>query len=408
MLNSVFAGHLFPANRDSFGRLRVSSPTTLFDSKLLVDNQPLVYDDVAVSGTGTSSTYVAAKVCATIAVSNTTAGFRARQTFERFPYQPGKSQLTFITFRLGDTPGAGITRRVGLFDGTNGNFLKQTSAGLAFCKLNGGVEQAAVQSEWNKDKMDGTGASGYALDPANVQILCTDYEWLGVGLVRFGFVIDGKVIICHESYHANRQTTVYNVNPNLPVRFDIQNSGSGPAADMDCLCASVMSEGGNQYSGILRSADLGIAGFTAGNDTNLYPVLSMRLKSTHKANSAILLNSISVYTAISITYRWALLLNPTLAGTVLNFNTSIANSAVEYASGTTNATTVSSEGTRLLSGYGGQSGAGPLIADLGNGIPARLGSSIAGVSDILVLAVGRATGGGTGVYFPTISWTEQT
>lgn len=407
MLSSVFSSVLSPASRDSFGRLRVSQPYNIFDSKQLVDSLPLVYDDQQVSGSGTTSTYVGAKVCTTIAVSNLTAGLRVRQTFERFCYQPGKSQLMYITFKFGVAT-TGITRRVGLFDGTNGNYLKQTSAGLFFCKVSAGTEQAIAQANWNKDKLDGTGSSGYIIDHTAAQIFWLDFEWLGVGLVRFGFIIDGKYIVCHEAYHANRQSTVYNINPNSTVRYDIQNDGTGPSADMDCICASVMSEGGSDYTGILRSADLGTTGFTAGNDTNLYPALSIRLKSTHIRNTAIALDSLGVYTAISVTFRWALLLNPTIAGTALNFGTSLTNSAIEVTSGTTNASTVSAEGTRIASGYGGQSGAAATYADFSGSVPIRLGANIAGTSDILTLAIGRATGTGTGVYFPTMTWRELT
>ena len=39
---------------DAFGRLRVSEPTTLFDSKQIFDAQPLLWDDQETSGSGTT------------------------------------------------------------------------------------------------------------------------------------------------------------------------------------------------------------------------------------------------------------------------------------------------------------------------------------------------------------------
>lgn len=44
------------------------------------------------------------------------ARLRVRQTFKRFNYQPGKSQLIIRTEILG-VSNTGITKRLGLFDG---------------------------------------------------------------------------------------------------------------------------------------------------------------------------------------------------------------------------------------------------------------------------------------------------
>lgn len=76
---------------DAFGRIRTSSPYTLFDSKQLFDNQPLFWDDSEVSGGSTTSSHSTATASTTIGVGATTAGKRVRQTFMSFNYQPGKS-----------------------------------------------------------------------------------------------------------------------------------------------------------------------------------------------------------------------------------------------------------------------------------------------------------------------------
>ena len=78
---------------DAFGRLRTSEPYTIFDSKQIFDNQPLFWDDQEESGSGTTSVHDADAARTRIGVANTTAGKRTRQTFMRFNYQPGKSQL---------------------------------------------------------------------------------------------------------------------------------------------------------------------------------------------------------------------------------------------------------------------------------------------------------------------------
>lgn len=113
---------------DAFGRWRVSNPETHFDSKLIFDNDPFFWDDVEFSGSGTSSTHSAATASVTLGVSNTTAGSRVRQTFMRFNYQPGKSQMVMMTGVLNKTGGGtGITRRIGLFDANNGLFFEDAA-----------------------------------------------------------------------------------------------------------------------------------------------------------------------------------------------------------------------------------------------------------------------------------------
>ena len=165
---------------DAFGRLRTSHPETLFDSKQLFDNQPLFFDDSEVSGAGTTSVYSQDAARTRIGVANTTAGKRVRQTFQRFNYQPGKSQLVLMTGVVSDT-GTGVISQMGLFDDDNGIFAEVNAGTLNFVirsNVTGSpVDTTVAQSAFNGDRMDGTGTSGVTLDPSKTQILWFDYEW---------------------------------------------------------------------------------------------------------------------------------------------------------------------------------------------------------------------------------------
>jgi hypothetical protein len=222
---------------DAFGRWRVSNPETIFDSKQLHDNAPLIYDDQEVSGGSTTSSHSTATASTTIGVGATTAGKRVRQSFMRFNYQPGKSQLIFCTGVLDKSGGGtGITRGFGYYDDNNGLFLQDKEGVIQFVKRSSTsgspVDTEVNQSSWNIDTMDGTGASGITLDFSKAQILVIDFEWLGVGRVRMGFVVDGIVYYCHQFNHANSVSTVYMSTPNLPVRYEIDNDGTGAASTL--------------------------------------------------------------------------------------------------------------------------------------------------------------------------------
>jgi hypothetical protein len=80
------------------------------------------------------------------------------------------------------------------------------------------------QSQFNIDRLDGTGASGYVFDPNRMQMVFIDYSWYGAGKVRYGMrTDDGKITYFHELYNNNVNTRAYMRSGNLPGRFEIQS-----------------------------------------------------------------------------------------------------------------------------------------------------------------------------------------
>ncbi len=397
----TLSANQLPPVLDAFGRLRTSNPEAVFGSALLYDASPSLWDDAQVSGAGTSSTYNTNQSSVTLAVSATTAGRRVRQTFRHFLYQPGKSQLVSLTGVLG-APTVGITRRLGLFDDANGFFFQSAPGAVSVVirsSTSGApIDTAITQSSWNVDKMDGTGPSGIILDFTKTQIFFFDFQWLGVGLVRFGFIVDGVFYIVNQVPHANLLTLAYLSNPNLPLRYEITNDGTGGIASLLQICCSVLSEGGQEFVGQVRAVSRGATGLVTLNDADLYPVLAIRLLAGR--GSAIVRPSlISAMSTTNANIEMQLLLNPTVTGTALSF-AGVTGSSIEAATGATNATKVSA-GTLLASAI---TSAGNFV-QLPNPADFQLGSSIAGTSDIVVLAVRRLTGTAETLY-GTISWRE--
>ena len=379
----------FPASSlDAFARQRVSNPTTIFDSKQLSDNLPEFWDDSQVSGSGTTSTHFPNRASSIMLVANLTAGRRIRQTFRRFNYQPGKSQLCIFTFVMG-TAISGVTRRCGLYDDNNGIFLQQTGAGMSVgvrsFVTGTAVNNTVLQAAWNIDKLDGTGASGITLDPTQSQIFFFDFECSGS--VRCGFFIGGVPYYCHRFDNANLNNSVYMSTPNLPLRYEIENDGTGADASFEQICSTVISEGGAQNTGLIRGLNRGATSFVTSNNSSIYPLIALRLKAGYLGSSVRPVD-FSLSCTSNAAYAWYLLLNPT-ASTALSF-TGITNSSIEAALTTTNATTLTG-GTILRSGIGSQGNQGGIsqsaITD-----DFFLGSDIAGNRDILVLAVQRLTG----------------
>lgn len=390
---------------DAFNRLRVSNPLTLFDSKQIHDNKPLFWDDQEVSGSGTSSTYNATEASSTIAVSNLTAGKRVRQTKQRFNYQPGKSQLVLFTGNA-ISMDTGITKEVGYFDDNDGLFFRITGTDVAVVvrsSTSGSpVDTVISRSDWNGDKLDGYGPSRKVLDISKTQIGFIDFEWLGVGTVRFGWFLDGVPTVVHSVNNSNTLPVVYMSTPNLPCRYSIENDGTGPASEFDQICCTVITEGGAQHRGIDKYESTGTTAIQCNTIGTKYVICGIRLKST-ALDAQIDITSISAMAGTSDDYEWELLLNPTLAASV-TFN-DVANSSIQFAvgEGSNPSTSTVTGGTRLGGGYvKGGSNSGDVK---GTDTPElRLGSLIDGTPDEIYLVATPITANAD--IYGGINWQE--
>jgi hypothetical protein len=368
---------------DAFGRQRVSNPETIFNSKQIFDNQPLYWDDIQESGSGTSSTYSSDRASSVLAVSATTAGKRTRQTFMRFNYQPSKSQLIFITGILKKSGGgSGITTRMGLFDNDNGLFLESdttTNLVLRSSVSGSAVDTSTAQSNWNIDTMDGNGASGITLDFSKTQILVIDFEWLGVGRVRFGFNVDGVTYYCHEILNANNKDAVYMSTPNLPLRYQIENDGTGAASSLEAICSAVISEGGKEEIGTNTYASTGGTSIET-TKTQMNALVAIRLKES-AVGCTVDITDMSIITTSNDNYEWQLISNPSgIDG--LSYSSIDNYSRVEYA--------IAPSETHISGGYPMGGGYGQAKSEIyGDQLKnqLKLGSSITGGRDVIVLGL---------------------
>jgi len=138
------------------------------------------------------------------------------------------------------------------------------------------------QADWNLDPLDGSGPSGLNLDVTKSQIMLMDLQFLGMGRVRVGFDIGGKVVYAHEFLNANTTLAVpYMQTATLPVGALITATATADIATLDWKCASVISEGGFDIDPtILSNSGEGTA--TAGSATRTH-LLSIRPGLTYNA-----------------------------------------------------------------------------------------------------------------------------
>lgn len=388
-------------NTDAFGRIRVSQPYTLFDSQNRY-TQDTQYD-TAVTGTGTT-TYQSAQSAVDMSVTAGGVGSVIRQTYRSFPYQPGKGLLMLATFCMDGSQSLNLTQRMGYFNEANGVFFQRIDGTNSFVlrsSVTGSVSDARTvnQSAWNGDKLDGTGASGITLDSAKSQILWMDFEWLGVGSVRCGFIINGEYIVCHTFTNANEITTTYMTTAILPMRYEL-TSTAPVAATLKQICSSVMSEGGYDA----QSANYTAARTTRRNafSTTFVPLMSIRL-ATGRSGAVVLVKLAQALPTVTQNYEVVLLKNATLTGP--SWATSVSTN-VDY----DQTATALTGGIVVAQDYVTSTSQGRSAArvDAGYNWDLQLGSTIAGVSDVYTLAIRTLDATPTGDAWGAISFFDLT
>jgi hypothetical protein len=349
-------------NVDAFGRLRVSNPLTLFDSSHRYADNNLWVNSI----TGTAAaTFSADEGLINMTVGSASGDQIIRETIKVFSYQPGKSLLVMNTFVFGEAK-ANLRQRAGYYGAANGIYFERegsTNYMVERSSVTGApINTRVAQADWNQDPLDGTGPSGLTLDSSKAQILYIDVEWLGLGTVRTGFIINGAFVPCHNFDHANLVNTTYITTASLPLRYEMTNmAATTGASTLKQVCSTVISEGGYELRGAQLSAGTPITTpktlTTAGT---VYPIVSFRLKSTR-------LDGIAILTAISIlgvtnnaNYQWSVVVNGTTTGGT--WVSAGANSSVEY---NITGTSFSSTGGRILAtGYFQGSNQGATSVDI--------------------------------------------
>lgn len=361
-------GQYVDITRDAFNRFRVSSPYTLLDSQNVYRPSNKFFSNVA--GTGNVS-YLSTE--SAMLLSTGASGTAIRQTKLVYAYQPGKSLLTLFTFCIMSGTG---THRIGFFNPSDGMFFEYSNGAAYFVKRNQGSDTRVAQSSWSVDTLDGNGPSKIKLDTTKAQILWFDFEWLGIGTVRAGFVIDGQIIQCHTWNHANQVTGVYITSAILPARYEV----SGSNASLKQICTSIVSEGGYEPNPLTftvargsTNADLVNLG-TAGT---IVPLISIRLKSTRLYGYVSLKQIDIINSSASDGIQWYLNYGSTL--NTPSWTAHPYSDLIEYDITSTSMI----DGQTIIGGYVNNSG---LIAFDNKVEDFRLGQVDIGVPQVLTLA----------------------
>ena len=340
-------------NLDAFGRLRVSQTTTLLDLKHLYDKLPLLIDE-EIGGSGTSSFSNSS-----VSMSTTNSGdYVIRQSIKSAPYQSGKSQLVEASFSNFATQ-SNVIKRVGYYTSTtnspynsgfDGFFLESNGVNnsITFQLWKGGSNVVtATSSSWLTTDYDVS-----LIDWTKSQLMFVDFQWLGVGRIRFYMFVDGVPKLFYTTTGANNLSTVYMNCPNKPVRYEIRQSGIG-SGSFEMICSGVSMEGSiNSLYNTLNISDFTERTLPLSN-TN-YAVLGIRLVGTpSQIGVSGAFTTSDILQTSNDNYLVTIQKSPILSSTASWIK--IDNTPIEYSFGSGNIT-VSTDGF-VMGSFMGKSGA---------------------------------------------------
>ena len=281
----------------------------------------------------------------------------SRGTYAGWKAHPQGATVVFVSDSVGNKAGAfsiSGTTVVGAF--------AETKAGAA------ASETFIKQSDWNGDKLDGTGASGVTLNPLKGNVFQVGIQYLGFGAIVFSIEVGHEgnnpdFVVCHTLNLPNTLTATSLGNPSFPFTMAVYSAGSTTDLSITVGSFAGFVEGkkvlqGNRFS-YFNSTTAG----TASDYRALFTILNPRYYAG-RANQVVI-NLLSVTAAVKHTQPvvFYLIRNGTLAGNP-NF---AALSSISASLWDTSATTVTwSSGEQLLwTGHLGETG--ELDHHFGNG-----------------------------------------
>jgi hypothetical protein len=245
---------------DAFGRSRTSEPFTLADYTHNYGEEVELLTKTIGAGSTTEVNPNTASIALIVGTGATDQVIHQSRMYHH--YMPGKSQYVMASFNFLDVR-ENTTKKMGYYDDRNGVFVQQEGDGTVSVvrrSFNTGIASDTVvnQVNWNLDPMDGTGITSVSLDFTKTQLFVSDFQWLGVGRIRCGFVVGGQTIYFHEFNHANVEEHAYWSLPSLPIRCEIANTGAAVGiTSMEQICSTVLSEGGYVETGVEFAAHNG-------------------------------------------------------------------------------------------------------------------------------------------------------
>lgn len=324
-------------NLDAFRRIRTSHPFLIFEANsytsLINNNNGSIVNSRAkfdvINATGGTTTHDNTAKKHTLQTTTSNGSSTRLQTRRYFRCQPGRGQsiTTSLNFRSQQN---NVTKQIGYYDDNDGVFFRVTSSDI-FIVVRSSVSGSVVDTtygrltsgtagRWNGDQLDGSAGSAGTINLSNVQLLTVDFQWLGVGIIRFYIACNGQPILVHSINNANDISSIYSRSGTLPLRCEVVNTGTGTVGVMDFFCCSIVSDAGvhlaEQAGENYSASNLGT---TISINTTLKAIIAVRPATTYNGETnrtSVVLTDVNLLVTSRDDILFQIILNPTItAGT---------------------------------------------------------------------------------------------
>jgi hypothetical protein len=334
LVDGGYALHTQPSEKtsDNFGRQKVTIHENVYEADFEYGLQPLRWESLLNGSSSIQQISSLGGVQMFVGTGSNDIAVRQSRPYQR--YQPGKTMYMSANANFGG-PVQGNFQRVGFFDDSNGAFFEQGLSstgnpyGMYVCVRNDGSTTGSLPTttriplnQWNGDQN-----MAQSLNWLNVQMIWIEYAWYGAGTVRFGVTMNSEQYVLHSYNTANLGQLPWARTGNLPVRYEIRNSGS--FLNATTLVTSSFQDGSSfQLSGSISGTFFITSSATAyiGNVPPKYYVTFSANPTTMYNNIAAAVNaSASVFfVTASVTVSGSLALSGSLLSGAGTFGTNVS------------------------------------------------------------------------------------
>lgn len=320
------------------GKLCVDTPTSAFGLVKTENDYPQVQmdfryglcDKLSRVTTSNQGSVWGSNCMAHVASGSTSNSQSTLESLRFLRYAPGQGgNIMFAGSFSQGVPGN--TQIIGAGTQTNGLFYGYNNTDFGILHRRNGTDTWITQSNWNIDKMDGTGPSKQTINPTKGNVYRISFQWLGYGAIVF--LIEesstGKFLPVHRIQYANKNDVPTLFDPSFPMWLNSKNTTN--TSNVVCRTSSfcAMLEGQPSYFGLT----FGVDNTKTISTTTITNVLSVRCKQTYKNidhHIQVFMKQISLGFDGNKNAVVYLIINPTIGGVQSWQNVNIDDSCMEY------------------------------------------------------------------------------
>lgn len=230
-----------------------------FDN-LSVQFQYGIADTILTSTLVSGGTITNANSEAILSTSGTTGAVAGLQSKTNLEYISGHEANAQFTAAFTGAIANNTQQYIGIIDSDNGFGVGFNGTSFGVVSRNNGTDTFVSQSNFNGDKLNGTGPSQFNYDYTKLNVFRISYGWLGASIIKFQIMnSNGNWITFHIIKQPNSSSFPSIANAMLPISAQVFDRAGGSSltlrtASWNMGIVSIQSSAANRYFAITNTA----------------------------------------------------------------------------------------------------------------------------------------------------------